>query len=243
MKTPAFEPEADSSDELIVRLRERSYLDFRNLRIKNKDDQEYRKEIISAAERVAGLLSPDDGGGSVKRLSLVSRIRSGGKSSSLAKRADGDVGEPEVAPIVTNRTIDTNENIIVRGKKDIESGIHYHSIKKTLIRLFLSTIAVALILSVIYWRDSIFDYARNSIFGENPPIENPPIEIIPEPRDCVVQRSTQSYREPNTQAMLGPHLSPGERARTVGRVAGSDWLVGAEENGVRFYFRAVDCGS
>jgi hypothetical protein len=77
-----------------------------------------------------------------------------------------------------------------------------------------------------------------------PPDPHPktvPTIVPPLQPACLIQRETQTFRQPETGTGFGPFLGRGQQIEVAGQVAGSDWLAARESDGAVYYFDAGIC--
>jgi hypothetical protein len=229
--TPAYDSGSPDPEGLVSKLHDRIFLDFRDLRIRGTDDREYRQAILKAAARVADLLTA-----SAALVSVPSLL------TAVEKPSRREATSPPEVVLTTPRD----------GSGLADIGGERRRLNKWLWLGPAILIGIPAILVPLHFFPPGSPSAVTK--PEAPPIQEqvPPIIAPAEPparepvlkpvhTACLVQRATQTYRQPKTGAAFGPYFSPGEEIQLAGKVDGSDWLAARESEGQVFYFEASAC--
>jgi len=217
--TPAYE---NGTDSLASQPRDRIYLDFRELRIRNTDDREYRQAILKASDGVAALLSAS------------------AAATATPQIAPADVKvptRPEAKPVPESFTEAQPDR---PSRPDTRRTPHKW---RWLGAVTSVTGIAALILSV-----AVISPPGRHPAPPDPPVPPPdphpktvPTIVPPLQPACLIQRETQTFRQPETGTGFGPFLGRGQQIEVAGQVAGSDWLAARESDGAVYYFDAGVC--
>jgi hypothetical protein len=219
--TPAFEDAGSTSDRLIAALRQPTYLEFRQLRIRPVNDQEYRAAILAASGRVAALLAAQE------KSAAATAPAPAGPSLDLSapppKSESADAAQP-----ATDMEASTEPAVPKSALASVRRpGLRRQTIIAGLVAAGLVVLGGAI---AQHWWGSIAGtkVAPSSFQG-----------------DCVVLRSARSYRTPDPQAPLGPIVGPGQilrlRERLLGATPEDSWYGAQESDGRRYYLRADVC--
>jgi hypothetical protein len=215
--TREFENAGASPDPRVNRIKKSTYLDFRQFRLIDADDERYREAIARAGERVATLLEADE-----------ARNR---EAAANGNRAGPGVQESPALPFVAEPPKVGAPEEKTADRTPTDSSVDHPPPRPR--AYVLAGLGVVLLV------------AAGAYYFFGPHIAVEPSFVVEElKRTCVVRRSQQAYRTPSEGGPLGPILAIDRAVDVDGRVAGTSWLrAGPTEPGGPFYFPADVCAS